>query len=324
MTETAKRRRRSGARARNRALRPGIWLSRHGQVALSTLGDLARRPLGSLMTVLVIGIALALPAGLLMLLQQIENLAGGWQQTTYISVFLRPETGDEAALRLAAALEQRPDVRSVALLTSDDALAEFRHYSGFGEVLDALDTNPLPPVLEVQPVDAADEAAIDLLLAELQALPERDLVQFDHQWLKRFQAMTAIAQRSAFVLGVALGLAVLLVVGNTVRLEIQNRRPEIEITKLVGGTDAFIRRPFLYRGFWYGIWGGLAAWLFVGTALTALSAPVTQLAGLYGSAFRLNAWHAGTLVALTGIGILIGLTGAWIAVGRHLQQIAPS
>lgn len=324
MTGQATRRRRPRTRARIFAFRPGIWLSRHGQVALSTLGDLARKPLGSLMTVVVIGIALALPAGLLLLLEQIETLAGSWQQTTYVSVFLDPQTRDETALHLAATLEQRPDVRSVALLTSDDALAEFRHYSGFGEVLDALDVNPLPPVLEVQPAHPDDEEAIDRLLGALQELPEQDLVQFDHQWLKRFHAMTAIAQRTVLVLGVSLGLAVLLVIGNTVRLEIQNRRPEIEITKLVGGTDAFIRRPFLYRGFWSGVSGGLTAWLFVGAALTALSTPVAELAGLYGSAFRLSAWHPAVLATLAGSGILIGLAGAWIAVGRHLQQIAPS
>ena len=320
----ATRRQRGNAAARKRTLRPGVWLARHGQVALSTLGDLARRPLGSLMTTLVIGVALALPTGLFLLLEQVRTLADGWQQTTSVSVFLKPETGDEAALHLAAQLEQRPDVASVTPLTSDDAMAEFRRYSGFGEVLDALDTNPLPPVLEVQPAGAADEEAIDRLLAVLKELPEQDLVRFDHQWLKRFHAMTAIAQRTAMVLGVSLGLAVLLGVGNTVRLEIQNRRPEIEITKLVGGTDGFIRRPFLYRGVWYGISGGLVAWLFAGAALTALSAPVAELAGLYGSGFRLSAWHPAAWTTLTASGVLLGLAGAWIAVGRHLQQIAPS
>lgn len=311
-------------RARSRTPRPGVWLSGHGQVALSTLGDLARRPLGSLLTSMVVGVALALPAGLFLLLAQVEALAGGWQQTGSISVFLRPETTDEAALELAAQLENREDIASVTPLTSDDAMAEFRRYSGFGEVLDALGTNPLPPVLEVQPAETADDTGVERLLTALTALPQQDLVQFDYQWLKRFRAMTTIAQRTAMVLGASLGLAVLLVVGNTVRLEIQNRRPEIEITKLVGGTDAFVRRPFLYRGFWYGFSGGLAAWVFVGAALSALSAPVAELAGLYDSTFRLSAWHPSTLAALVGSGVLMGLAGAWVAVGRHLQQIAPS
>ena len=320
----ARRRQRNVQRGLKQAPRPGVWLSRHGQVALSTLGELVRKPLGSLMTVLVVAIAMALPAGLFLLLQQVEGLSNQWQQTTSVSLFLKPDVEDEAALALAAGLESRSDVAAVKLLTSDDSMAEFRGYSGFGNMLDVLDENPLPGLLLIEPGDPEDVDAIEVLVETLQDLPEQDLVQFDQQWLRRFHAMTAIGQRAALVLGASLGLAVLLIVGNTIRLEIQSRRPEIEITKLVGATNAFVRRPFLYRGLWFGVSGGMLAWMLTGMALTALGTPVAELAGLYGSEFRLTAWQPLTLTGLLGAGAALGLGGAWIAVGRHLQAITPS
>lgn len=307
----------------NRLPRPGIWFSRHMQVALAALGEMARKPLGSLMTVLVIGIALALPAGMLITLIQVESLSGEWQQSTSISVFLKLDTDEEKTLMLAADLENQEGVDRVEVMTRDDALEEFKRYSGFGEALDALEDNPLPSVLLVHPVTASGEV-ITSLVDVINALPETDLVQYDHRWLERFRAMTAIGQRAAMVLGVSLALAVLLIVGNTIRLEILNRQPEIEITKLVGATNAFIRRPFLYRGIWYGLAGGLAAWLLVGAALTALSNPIAELAGLYESGFRVSAWHPLAFIGLISSGVVLGLGGAWVAVGRHLQAITPS
>lgn len=302
----------------------GVWLGRHLQAALGGLGDLARNPLGSLMTVLVIAIAMALPAGLFSLLQQIERLAGDWNQTSAISVFLSHAMADEDALALAVELEQRDDVARVNLLTRDDALAEFRLFSGFGDVLDTLEDNPLPPVLQVMPRAGAGIDQIAALAQALEALPSAELVEFDYQWLQRFKAIATTGQRAALVLGASLGLAVLLIVGNTIRLEIQNRRPEIVITKLVGGTDAFIRRPFLYRGLWYGVLGGLTAWLLTGAALWALTGPVAELSGLYNSDFRLTAWHPMALAALLGGGVMLALGGAWAAVGRHLRSILPA
>lgn len=303
--------------------RPGVWLGRHLQAALGALGDLARKPLGSAMTIMVIAIALALPAGLFGLLQQVLQLSDGWGRTTAISVFLDHRTQDEEALALAVQVEAREEVASVDLLTRDDALAEFRLYSGFGDVIDVLEDNPLPPVLQVNLPEQADIERTAALVRDLEAMPQSVLVEFDDRWLRRFRAMATTAQRAAVVLGVSLGLAVLLIVGNTIRLEIHGRRSEIEITKLVGGTDAFIRRPFLYRGLWYGLLGGLIAWLLSGAALQALSGPVSELAGLYGSAFRLSAWRPLSLLMLLAAAASLALAGAWTAVGRHLRDITP-
>ncbi|MEN8175141.1 MAG: permease-like cell division protein FtsX [Pseudomonadota bacterium] len=304
-------------------LNAGAWMATHRQVAASTLRDLLHRPLGSAMTVLVIGIALALPAGLLQTLTQLQDIAGNWQQTTAVSIFLKQDVGDESALALATSLEDRAGILETSVLTRDDALVEFRQYSGFGDVLGGLEDNPLPTVLLVYPVDTAPEHLAGLA-RELEKLPEADLVQYDDLWLKRFRAITRIGHNGALVLGMALGLAVVLVTGNTIRLEIENRRAEIEITKLVGATDAFVRRPFLYRGLWFGLAGGLSAWLFVGVALTVLASPFAELSGLYGSQMRLSAWEIPGLGTLGAIGSLLGVAGAQLAVGRHLHAVAPA
>ena len=141
--------------------------------------------------------------------------------------------------------------------------------------------------------------------------------------VQRLHAITETARRGVLVLGALLALAVLLILGNTIRLEIQNRSSEIEIIKLVGATNAFIRRPFLYCGLWYGLFGGLIAWLLVSLSLWSLQGPIVRLAGLYHSDFALSVIHLQTLVVLLGVGALLGLAGSWISVGRHLQAIEP-
>ena len=303
---------------------PRRYLLRHAQVALASLGRLARNPASSLMTAAVIGIALALPAGLLTLLDNLQRLSAGWDGGASLSLFLRHEVDADAARALAGRLQGWPEVAKVTLLTPEQALAEFRALSGFGDALDALPENPLPAVLIVQPDGryAGPEAA-GALLERLRGLPEVELAQLDLQWVRRFQALMEIGRRGVLVIGALLALAVLLVIGNTIRLDIQNRHEEILVTKLVGGTDAFVRRPFLYGGFWYGLAGGLIAVLLVEAAHLLLAGPVSRLAGLYHSSFSLSGLDPGTAVLLLGLGAGLGLAGSWLAVGRHLSVIEP-
>jgi len=240
---------------RRRDLRINIWLLRHLQVALSSLGRLARTPLPSLMTAAVIGIALALPTGLHLLLQNLQQLSGSWDGAATISLYLQREIREERAKELMGQLGMRPDISRVRLIGREQALQEFRQLSGFGAALDTLQENPLPAVLVIEP-DALhrDPQAAENLRLELQQLPEVKLAQLDLQWVQRFQAISRIAGRLVLVIGSLLAAAVLLIVVNTIRLEIQNRQAEIEITKLVGATNAFIRRPFLYLA------GGVRRW----------------------------------------------------------------
>lgn len=301
------------------------YLLRHAQVALASLGELWRQPLASLMTVLVIGIALALPASLYVMQKNVEQLSGHWQQATRISLFLKADVKDGRGQQIAEQLTSWPDIATVEFQSSTQSLAEFRDISGLGGVLDSLPQNPLPAVIIIEPVAAATaNTAHSELMERLQKLSEVDLAQLDMQWLQRLQQLTETGQRGIAILAAMLSLSVLLVIGNTIRLAILNRQTEIKVIKLVGGTNAFVRRPFLYTGFWYGLIGGLIAWLTVLIALIIISGPINQLATLYESQFNLQ-WLSGVLfLALPLCGLLLGILGAWLAVGRHLSAIEPS
>lgn len=306
-----------------RHLRLDSWILRHLQVALASLGRLARSPFSTLMTSAAIGIALALPAGLHLLLGNIQQLSGNWDGAATISLFLRQETTQKRVDRLVKEVRAKQDVTSARLITREQALEEFRRLSGFAGALDSLGENPLPAVIVVEPLTETPEAA-EAMLNALRQLTEVEFAQLDLQWVRRFHAIADIARRGVLVLASLLGLAVLLIVVNTIRLEIQNRHAEIEITKLIGATNAFIRRPFLYCGIFYGLFGGLIAWLLVTLSLSLLDSPVARLAGLYGSGFHLQGMDIAVLFLLVSGSTLLGLGGSWIAVGRHLNEIEPS
>jgi cell division transport system permease protein len=304
---------------------PKVWLQRHAQVALSSLGQLFRNGLSSAMTCSVIGIALALPLGLHVILTNLETVSGGWESGASISLFLKQHVSDKQAAELTRKLRQHQKLNRVELITREAALREFRSRSGFAEALEALDSNPLPALLVIQPkTEYTTAEAAQKLVRELQLLPDADIVQLDLQWVRRLQAITVIAQRAVLVLASLLGMAVLLIVGNTIRLEIQNRHAEIEIIKLIGATNAFIRRPFLYTGFWYGLLGGIIAWILVAVSVTLLKGPVANLASLYESAFDLSSLDWQSVLSLLGGSALLGLLGSWLAVSKHLSTIKPS
>lgn len=300
------------------------WLTRHVQVFFYTLGRLYRTPLSTFLTVLVIGIALALPAGLKVLVDNTRVLSGSLEGAARISVFLRQDVNARQRDAVADVLGRRDDVDRVIVIPAEAALEEFRELSGFGNAIDALEENPLPAVLVVHPVESASsDAALPKLLNALEEMPETDIVQLDTQWLKRLNAILQIINRGIMVIAGMFGLAVVVTVGNTIRLEIQNRRDEIVITKLIGATNAFIRRPFLYTGFWVGFGGGLMAWTLVVVALVIMEGPVSRLAGLYGSAFQLTGLglSGGLVVLAAGAGL--GWLGSAVAVSRHLGAIEP-
>ncbi len=302
-----------------------IWVLRHLQVSLASLGRLVRLPLSTLMTSAVIGIALSLPTGMHVALGHLQAVSGGWDGAATISLFLKQDVQAKAAKQLVQKLATKPNIATVEFISREAALEEFRQLSGFGEALDALNSNPLPALLVIKPTsERSDPISTQQLIKELEQLSEADLVQLDMQWVRRFHALTEIAQRGVFVLASLLGLAVLLIIGNTIRLEIQNRHAEIEISKLIGATNAFIRRPFLYTGFWYGLFGGIIACLMVNLSILTLDDSVGQLASLYHSSFSLSLIDTTTVFALLTGSSLLGLIGSWISVGRHLSAIEPS
>jgi cell division transport system permease protein len=299
------------------------WISNHIYVLFASGGQILRSPLPNLMIAAVIGIALALPTGLYLLLENAQQMSHEWGGAAQISLFLKPELQESQIHQLAERLYQLPEIENVRVITPEEALEEYRTFSGFGQALSALDSNPLPAVLVIQPSTNANFQINETLLNSLSKLPEVDVAQFDTLWLKRLFAMMAIVQRGIFILATLLSLAVLLTIGNTIRLAIYNRREEIEVYKLVGATDAFIRRPFLYIGFWYGLLGSFIAWLLVNLSFWFLQEPVRRLTALYYSQFELITLNFISSVILLTIGILLGLIGAWLAVKRHLQEIQP-
>ena len=299
------------------------WIVRHISTAIGALGRLSRQPLASLMTILVIAVTLALPSAMHLLVKNARSVSASWDNALDFSIYLKPGTTEDDARRLAAIIGQRADVEQVRLVTSDEGLAEFRVQSGFGEALDHLTVNPLPHTLVVRPGSANTEVSIELLNEELGNLPEADFVQVDTEWVRRFHAILEILQRSIAMGSVLLGAAILVIIGNTIRLDIQNRREEIEVTKLIGASNAFVRRPFLYTGFWYGLGGGLLALALVRYGLYAVEAPVARLAGLYDSPFTVLALNIEESLLIVGTGVALGLAGSWVAAARHMRRIEP-
>lgn len=298
------------------------YLALHAWECANSLRRLGRQPGASALTVAVIAIALALPAGLRVLVNNTKLLAGSFQSAQDFSVYLTMETDETRARELAVALSRNPAVEQVTVVTRDEALAEFRTYSGLAGAVEALPENPLPHALVVRPRGGMEsEADLDALSRELDALEETELVQLDTQWVERLRAGLDVARRTVDWATALLALAILIVIGNTVRLEINNRRTEIEVIKLVGGTDGFIRRPFLYLGLWYGLGAGVVAWMLVAVGVRSLSGPVAKLAGLYGSGFSLQPLSWTESVLLVGSGALLGWLGAYVAATRHIRAL---
>ncbi|HEX6550645.1 MAG TPA: permease-like cell division protein FtsX [Gammaproteobacteria bacterium] len=301
------------------------WRLHHRQMLVAGFTRLYRRPVATGMTVAVIGISLALPASLLILVQNVKQVSGSWQGAARISLFLKQGLSDQTVRQAAGAVRGIDGVAGLQLISADQALTEFKRRSGFGDALALLGDNPLPAVLVVQPDPAhSTPETANALGQTLAKLPQVDRVRLDVQWLRRLRAILDILRRAVWIVGCLLGLAVILIVGNTIRLDIEGRRTEIEVSKLIGATDRFIRRPFLYYGAGYGFTGGVLAWLLVTLSLVLLGGPVTRLAGLYGSDFSLTGAGAGGAMLLLAGGAVLGWLGAWLAVARHLRDIEPT
>lgn len=299
------------------------YLRHHRDTAKDAFRRLVDAPVPTILTALVLAIALALPAGLYMVLKNLRTVSEGWaDEQVQISVFLKNSISDNEAERLYKQLVKRDDVERVEFISRDKALSEFKQWSGFSNVLDGLEENPLPAVMVVQPRETSVEGA-KAVRDSMAALPQVDSVQLDTEWIQRLQAMVSLMQRLVSALAVALSVTVLLVIGNTIRLAIESRRDEIVVVKLVGGTDAFVRRPFLYTGLWYGFVGAFVALAMVESLTAWLEVPTAELARLYGSEFKLQGLSLldGVSVFFSSVGL--GLLGAVLAVHQHLRAIEP-
>jgi len=305
--------------------RLGAWLQEHPRAALGSLGRMWRNPVASAMTVAVIAVALALPGALWILLKNAQDATGGWDSGARISVYLEPGLDQAAVERAAERIAARDDVVVVERISADQALDEFRSLSGFDQALEALDRNPLPAVVVVQPAGLKERSpsALGDIAGQLQGIDGVDRARIDLEWVERLYALLGLIERGVTLLALLLAAGVLLIVGNTIRLDILNRRDEIEVIKLIGARDAFIRRPFLYGGLLYGLFGALLAWLLLALGRALLAGPAARLAAAYGSHFRLDGLSGDETGLLLLAGAGLGLLGSWLAVGRHLRAIEP-
>jgi cell division transport system permease protein len=297
-----------------------IWMAQHARAMMVSIGQISKNPFGNITSIVVIGITLAFPAGLYMIINNASQILQSWEGNFQIAIYLKPEVTDEDARNLGSELETDPAIESITLITKEMALNEYKSLSGFSEALETLDENPLPNMLIIRPNIDSLSAAGDALILKLGQMQETESAQLDHQWVNRLLAILGILNRGVIILISLFSIAVLLIVGNTIRLSILNKRAEIEIDKLFGATNAFIQRPFLYSGFIFGAGGSLLAWCLIFVLTKIMQNPVNNLAMLYGSNFMLTGLSAKEIFLLFIIGGGLGLLGSWIAVGRHLRD----
>ena len=298
------------------------WLAQHVRVLLYTLRRLRATPASSLLNVLVIGIALSLPAGMYVLLQNVQNLAEQVAGTPQISVFLSMDANKDDIARIGRQLKQHEAVSLVEFVPREKALEQIKRTTGLADVIGGLTQNPLPDAYIIYP-KKPDAQALETLRDELQKWPKLEHVQLDSAWARKLEALLKFGHLAVLVIAVLLSFALVAVTFNTIRLQILTQRDEIEVSKLIGATDAFIRRPFLYFGLLQGMLGGVAAWLIIIISLLLLNGSLAGLVQLYASSFTLRPPSAGNTLSLLCFSAYLGWMGAWLSVAQHLWQIEP-
>ncbi len=298
------------------------YLTSHLRAALTSLGNLWRAPWATMMTLIVIAIAFVLPSALFVLLQNVKALSHNIAAESQISLYLNLNTTPTQVQTLLSKLRQQNNIADVKYISPDQGLAQLKNQLNISDALNALKTNPLPGVIVIQPAaNFTSPAALQTMVKNLQLDPTVSLAQLDMQWVNRLYALIDLGKHLVYALSCLLALGVFFIIGNTINLSMQRHRREIEVFKLVGATDAFVRRPFLYTGILLGFGGSLIAWLLVSILLWSLQGPVTRLADLYGSKFILHNLnlHDGFILILGAI--VLGLCGAWLAINKHLRAI---
>lgn len=301
----------------------GTQIGHHKEAISYSLKRLWQSNLSTWITLAVIGIALCLPSSLYLLLQNLKSLTDDKREVPTISLFIKQNISEQQARDRGELIQELSQIDKVVLVPRDEALADFRKITGFAETLETLDENPLPHVLVVTPhINLIGNPTDDMqkLAERLESFPEIDLVQMDLEWVSRLRSILRITERAIFIISGLLALTVLLVIGNTIKLNIENRKEEIEVSKLIGASSTYIRRPFLYTGIWYGLFGGVISLVLVHLALISFVAPVNELAKLYSSTFIITGLNLSTTLYILLSSSVLGLVGAWLAVGRHLRN----
>ena len=300
------------------------YLHTHAQTLVSSLGRLNRSRYSSMMTIVVISVALTLPCGFYLLVENVKQVTGVLETPHQVSLFLKHSVTNETGKKIVKELIDKPEVKDATLISKEEGLKEFRSYSGFNDALANLEHNPLPVVIRVEPMEAHNQIdKLHGLVLELKRIPGVEIVQIDLEWMERLHSIINLVRRGIFVLSVFLGLAVIFIVGNTIRLELENRKDEIVVAQLVGATNSFVRRPFLYSGFWYGALSGMLALIFIHLVVILMDEPVNQIAFRYNSHFEINGLNLKESVFLMQASIMLGIAGAWLVLAEHLKNLRP-
>ena len=292
-------------------------LSQHIRALFATLQRIGASPLSSLLNILVIGIALSLPAGLYVLLHSAQNLTRQISSTPQISVFLRVDASQGEVLRIGNELRQHNAIEEIKFVSRDQALQQIKQSLGLADVVDSLSQNPLPDAYVIHPKNP-DPKALETLRDELRHWPKIEYVQLDSEWAYKLQAVLKFGHVAVLILAVLLGIALIAVTFNTIRLQILTRRDEIEVAALIGATPAFIRRPFLYFGFIQGLLGALTAWLIINGSLWLLNWKLDAVSQFYSSQFMLQPLSGNDSLGLLLLSAGLGGLGAWLSVRQHL------
>lgn len=298
------------------------WLSHHWHAFFLALRRLAGAPLASLLNITVIGVAFSLPTGVYMLLGNVQNFSGQLSGAPQLSVFLKPGTDKIAIEKLESHLRQHPQIASFRFISKDKALKQLKQKSGLADAVNSLTRNPLPDAFIIDAKSASPET-LKQLRAEMLKWPDSEHVQLDSAWMERLNALLKLGQLAVLILTALLSFALIVVTFNTIRLQILTKRDEIEISKLIGATSNFIRRPFLYFGAIQGVAGGAIAWLIVAIAINLINSELTNLVQLYAVDFHLYHISFEDSISLLLFSSWLGWAGSWLSVASHLWQIEP-
>lgn len=298
-----------------------LWRKRHWEAFKISFNKVKRTPFATILTVSVIGISLALPMLLLVLLRNAQHISSGWAEGTQISVFIKMDEPDDVVQQLINQLQADPEIASVSYVSPEEGLRQFQAASGISNLQNALPANPLPGVLEVKPAPAMQNPqAVAQLVEQLKQLPQTDVVQLDMQWVNRLFAILTLVRQAVIGLAVLLGIGVVLIIGNTIRLATESSRVEIDVMKLIGATNAFVRRPFLYTGVLYGVAGGVVASICTELLFWSLNSPIDKLAQAYQMPLSLTGLGFSGTITLWFFAGCLGLIGAWLVVARYLNM----
>jgi cell division transport system permease protein len=294
-------------------------MNRHWRTFIAVLRHFAATPVATLLTLCVIGIALSLPAGLYLLLANLNQAAGGLDAEPQISLFLKLDANKNVIHQIETRLKDNPGVKSYRFVGREQALKELSASSGLADVTAGLTHNPLPDAYIINAVEN-DPALLEKLRADAAGWPGVETAELDSSWARRLNALLGLGKQITLIVAILLSFGLIAGTGNTIRLQILTRQEEIEISKLIGATDRFIRLPFLYHGALQGLLGGFAGWAIITTSAHILNDSIAQLASLYGSTFRLELLGPGETLALLALSSLLGWIGAYLAVGNFLRH----